>query len=190
MDCYPLSTTAEDVKLFLQDRRGHPVAMQLLMFMGRRLERDAPLSSYGVTKDCTIQLHLLHAPASMGQASTFMDHASSSALGPLPEGTPVPAPAPFSAPMAPSALGPMPESEPKSAPAPLSGPDRPYNIIDLTKSIRYPCFVCGVNSSGVMLQPCLHTCICTQCVMQMGTKPRCPKCSIPVDDFRTVDLFL
>jgi hypothetical protein len=170
MECNPLRTTVHDVKVFIRDRVGHPVSRQMLIFRGRRLHDGANLSSYEVTKHCMLQLHVL-------PDRSIRDNASSSMLDP------VAAPAPSTAPVAVRA-----QMQALQRPSCATLPTPATEVIDLTVQVRFPCYVCGVNASGVMLQPCLHTCICTRCVMQMGRTPICPKCSSPVTTFTTVVL--
>jgi hypothetical protein len=177
MECNPLRTTVHDVKVFIRDRVGHPVSRQMLIFRGRRLHDGANLSSYEVTKHCMLQLHVL-------PDRSIRDNASSSMLDPV--AAPAPSTAPVATPAQMHALKHHPGSPSRPATATLPAPAT--EVIDLTVQVRFQCCVCGVNASGVMLQPCLHTCICTCCVMQMGPTPKCPKCLSTVTTFTTVNL--
>ena len=42
------------------------------------------------------------------------------------------------------------------------------------------CVLCTKGPKGVLLQPCHHVCICSDCIPQLGNPQVCPVCNTPV----------
>lgn len=54
----PLNPTADDIKIQMHDQEGIPPDQQRLIFAGKQLEDQVPLSFYGIKNECSVQIIL------------------------------------------------------------------------------------------------------------------------------------